>query len=190
NATKLQTLYRLATKYPDGILVPDTYYVPIDVTEESLINFLINVSMKRHRELAEKLIGGWDEERWMRYITVASVIQKEAKLLKEMPTVASVIYNRLDKNMPLQMDGTLNYGPYSHVRVTPERIREDHSLYNTYKFKGLPPYPVCVVGKGAIYAAVHPDRTDYLYFVKSGDDTHTFSNSYSEHQKKIRNVQN
>jgi len=59
-----------------------------------------------------------------------------------MPKISSVIYNRLKRGMPLQMDGTLNYGLYSHVRVTPERIREDRSPFNTYLNRGIPPYPV------------------------------------------------
>ena len=102
------------------------------------------------------------------------------------PIVSSVIYNRLKKRMKLQMDGTLNYGRFSHVKVTPSRIREDKSEYNTYKIKGLPPYPVSSVSKDAIFAAIFPKKTEYLYFVKSKKSKHTFSRTYKEHIKRIR----
>ena len=121
------------------------------------------------------------------YIIIASIIQKEAANKDEMPIVSSVIYNRLKKDMKLQMDGSLNYGQYSHVKVTPQRIREDTSSYNTYLNKGLPPQPVCSVSKDAIIAAIFPKTTDYLYFVKNKNGTHTFSQNYEKHLENIRN---
>jgi UPF0755 protein len=103
-----------------------------------------------------------------------------------MPLVASVIYNRIKKGMRLQMDGTLNYGKYSHVRVTPKRIRNDKSIYNTYKYRGVPAIPVCNVGFEAIKASVFPAKTDYLYFMKSKNGTHDFSCNYSTHLSNIK----
>jgi UPF0755 protein len=117
---------------------------------------------------------------------MASVIQKEAANKEEMPIVASVINNRLKKGMKLQMDGTLNYGPYSHHKITAKRIRQDKSRYNTYMYKGLPPLPVCNVELSAIRAAIFPAKTDYLYFMKSKNGTHDFSRYYSTHLDNIR----
>jgi UPF0755 protein len=88
--------------------------------------------------------------------------------------------------MRLQMDGTLNYGRWSHVRVTPERIRDDNSTFNTYKHRGLPASPVCNVSEAAIRAALHPARSDYLYFFRNDRGTHDFSVSYRKHLKKVR----
>lgn len=103
-----------------------------------------------------------------------------------MPIVASVIYNRLKKGMKLQMDGTLNYGIYSHVKVTPQRIRQDNSSYNTYKFTGLPKEAVCNVSLAAIRAAIFPLKTDYLYFVRDKNTgVHIFSTNIDDHNKAI-----
>ncbi len=102
--------------------------------------------------------------------------------------MSSVIYNRLRKRMALQMDGTLNYGKYSHIKITPERIHGDKSRFNTYKYKGLPPYPVCAVSFDAIRAAMKPAKTDYLYFMKNSRGTHDFSTSFTQHRKNIKKV--
>ena len=103
-----------------------------------------------------------------------------------MPLVSSVIYNRIKKGMKLQMDGTLNYAQYSHIKVTPKRIREDKSIYNTYLHKGVPEIPVCNVSFEAIRAAIFPAKTSYLYFMKSKKGTHDFSCNYSTHLTNIR----
>ena len=88
--------------------------------------------------------------------------------------------------MKLQMDGTLNYGKYSHIKVTPKRIREDNSIYNTYKNSGIPKLPVCNVSFDAIKAALFPAKTNYLYFMKSKRGTHNFSRNYSTHLTNIK----
>jgi UPF0755 protein len=88
--------------------------------------------------------------------------------------------------MKLQMDGTLNYGKYSHIKVTPQRIKEDTSEYNTYKYKGLPPFPVSSVSQEAIFAAIFPKSSDYLYFVKASKGKHVFSKTYKEHVRNIK----
>jgi UPF0755 protein len=90
--------------------------------------------------------------------------------------------------MPLQMDGTLNYGRFSHIRVTPQRIKEDVTPYNTYKHKGLPQQPVCSVSKEAIVGVLNPAKTPYLYFMKQKNGAHAFSNSYKSHLQNIQNV--
>ena len=135
----------------------------------------------------EKIFGEFNETKWQKFIIIASIIQKEAANVEEMPLVSSVIYNRLKKDMKLQMDGTLNYGQYSHVKITPQRIREDTSSYNTYMYKGLPPNPICSVSKEAIFAAIFPKATNYLYFVKNKNGTHTFSQNYETHLENIKN---
>jgi UPF0755 protein len=117
---------------------------------------------------------------------MASIIQKESNSVKEMPLISSVIYNRLEKNMRLQMDGTLNYGKYAHTIVTPERIRTDESLYNTYKHKGLPPAPLSTVSIEALESAYSPKSSDYLFFMLNKDGSHNFAATYAEHLVNIR----
>ena len=87
------------------------------------------------------------------------------------------------------MDGTLNYSKYSHTQVTPQMIKEDESEYNTYKNKGIPDNPICAVEFEAIKAAIFPVKSDYLYFVKSGDGSkHLFSNTYKQHRSNIHKI--
>jgi UPF0755 protein len=90
--------------------------------------------------------------------------------------------------MKLQMDGTLNYGKYSHIKITPKRIREDSSYYNTYKYEGVPKYPVCNVSLEAIKAAIFPTKSDYLYFMKAKNGKHNFTRYYSTHLSNINAV--
>ena len=118
----------------------------------------------------------------------ASVIQKEAANKDEMKIVSSVIDNRLDKGMRLQMDGTLNYGKFSHIKITPDRIRNDESKFNTYLNDGLPPI-VCMVSIEAIDAAINPVKTEYLYFMRDKrTNKHIFTKTHSEHLKQV-NIQ-
>ena len=185
----IEQIYKKFAPYPEGVLFPDTYYVPKGIDARHLIEYLVKTSLKRHEALSKKLFGNYNQKLWFtRTVTIASIVQKEAASKEEMPLVASVIYNRLKRGMPLQMDGTLNYGKYSHHKVTAKRIREDRSAFNTYLHKGLPPYPVCMVSLDAIKAAVAPAKSDYLYFVKGADGKHIFSKSYSSHVRNIKDV--
>jgi len=103
-----------------------------------------------------------------------------------MPLVSSVIHNRLKKGMRLQMDGTLNYGKYSHIKVTPARIQNDNSTFNTYKHKGLPSTPIGAVSISAIKAAIKPAKTKHLYFMKNKKGVHDFSDSFKAHRKNVK----
>lgn len=189
NIKKLKTIYSRLSPYPDGVIFPETYHIPKGIDEYHFIYYLVSTSLKRHKNLSYKFFGKYDQKRWFeKYITIASIIQKEAANEKEMPLVSAVIYNRLKLNMPLQMDGTLNYGKYSHIKITPKRIKEDNSPFNTYKIKGLPPYPICSVSLPAIKAAIFPAKVNYLYFVKSKKGKHIFSSSYKKHIQNIKAV--
>ena len=182
----LESEYSKQTDIIEGAFVPDTYKMPIGITERKLIYLLLNVSHKKMKQLSEKIFGTYNEKKWFHYVSIASVIQKESANEKEMPIVSSVIYNRIKRGMKLQMDGTLNYGKYSHVRVTPERIREDKSIYNTYIYTGVPVIAICNVSYSAIKAAIFPDKTEYLYFMKNKRGVHDFSCNYSTHLVNIK----
>jgi UPF0755 protein len=188
NREKLQSYYDRYSNYKEAGIYANTYYVPLGIQEKHLILFLTSQTEKKYRELSQKIYGTYDKKNWNRLLTIASIIQKEAASKEEMPLVASVIYNRLKKRMALQMDGSLNYGIYSHSKITPERIRQDQSRFNTYKYKGLPPYPVCAVSFDAIKAAIKPAKTNYLYFMKNSQGTHDFSDSFSGHRENIKKV--
>ena len=183
---KLKNSYKNLSPYKDAGIIPETYHVSKNTNEASLIKTLVEQSNKKYKELALKNFKTYDKKAWLRILTIASIVQKEAANNEEMPIIASVVYNRLKINMALQMDGTLNYGKYSHIKVTPKRIREDKSGFNTYLNKGLPPYPICSVSIEAIKAVLQPKKTNYLYFMRNKSGVHDFTNSYKEHLRNIK----
>ncbi len=185
---KLDRAYDKYAPYPDGVVFPDTYYIPLGISEDHLVYYLVKKSLARHEELSKKFFGTYNPKKWFRYVTIASIIQKEAADVDEMPLVSSVIYNRLKKRMLLQMDGALNYGSYSHQKVTKRRILSDDTRFNTYRYGGLPPYPAGSVSLDALKAAIKPAKTEYLYFVKGKNGKHIFTKSYRSHLRAIKSV--
>lgn len=184
-----KTYAELAYK-KDGNIIADTYYLPFGMDEVQLIKHLLSLTEKKYEKLSTKIFGQYNRENWYKYVTIASVIQKESASKEEMAIVSSVIYNRLKKKMKLQMDGTLNYSKYSHTKITPSMIKNDKTDYNTYKNKGLPSNPVCAIEFEAIKAAIFPVKSNYLYFMKSLDGTkHDFASSYKIHRQNIKNIQ-
>lgn len=188
NREKLQRAFEKYSPVKEGIFVPDTYKIPIGISEDELMLLLLKVSLKKMKAMSIKIFGSYNKKKWFHYIAIASIIQKESANNKEMPLVSSVIYNRLKKGMKLQMDGSLNYGKYSHLKITPKRIRHDTSIYNTYIHSGVPSLPVCNVSIEAIKAAIFPAKTKYLYFMKSKNGNHDFACNYSTHLRNIRHA--
>jgi len=184
---KLQDSYDKFSYKTDGNILAETYKLPLGMDEEHLMFYLINYTNKRYKEFSQKIFGAYNKKKWYYYLTIASIIQKEAANNKEMPLVSSVIHNRLKKGMRLQMDGTLNYGKYSHTKVTSKKIKTDTSKYNTYKNKGVPSSPVCAVSLNTIKHSIFPAKTKYLYFVKDNvTKSHIFSDNYKSHLQNIK----
>jgi UPF0755 protein len=117
-------------------------------------------------------------------VTMASIIEKEARVPGERPQVASVFYNRLRLGIPLQSDPTAQYNPEGVEKPAAVAVHRA-SRFNTYDFVGLPPGPIANPGESSIMAALYPARTDYLYFVARGDGTHVFSRTLKEHERAI-----
>ncbi|WDL69252.1 endolytic transglycosylase MltG [Helicobacter winghamensis] len=178
---ELQIAYDKYAPMPDGVILANTYKVPKGISASHLMYYLVKTSLNEHKKLAIKFLGEYDVKQWFKYVIIASIIQKESANEEEMPIVSAVIRNRLDKKMRLQMDGSLNYGKYSHTKVTPAMIRNDTTSYNTYRNDGIPEAPVGSVGFKAIQAAVFPANVDYLYFVRNKNGVHSFSKTYNEH---------
>jgi UPF0755 protein len=190
NKTALFEHYYRYSSYKEAGILPDTYFVPQGIREKNLIKYLTRFANNRYKHISTKEFKDYNTTKFNRILSIASIIQKEAASNQEMPKIASVIYNRLKKRMRLQMDGTLNYGKYSHIKVTPKRIDDDNTTYNTYKHKGLPDYPVCSVSISAINAALHPAKTSYLYFMRNKKGYHDFSSNYKTHRSNIQKVKN
>ncbi len=124
-------------------------------------------------------------------LIVASLVQAEASRAQDMPKVASVIYNRLDAGMPLQLDSTLHYAVDSRGEVaTSDDLRDLDSPYNTYQLTGLPPTPIDSPGDDAINAALHPADTGYLYFVTVNLRTGKtlFAETLAEHNQNVQKL--
>lgn len=120
-------------------------------------------------------------------VTLASMIEREAKVPGERAVIASVFYNRLAAGMPLQSDPTAQYNANGEIRPAAQAVRTA-SAFNTYMNTGLPPGPIDNPGLPAIEAALYPANTDYLYFVARSDGTHIFSRTFEEHRRAIERL--
>ena len=122
-------------------------------------------------------------------LVVASLIEREVVLDAERPMVAAVIYNRLRKDMLLQIDATVQYAlPEWKEALTYEDLKVP-SPYNTYLHKGLPPTPICSPGLASIMAALEPAEVDHLFYVATGDGGHFFTADYDEFLRVKEEVQ-
>jgi UPF0755 protein len=184
DSKKILKIYHNLTPLKEGAILASRYKIPYNATEQSIIAYMLAKSQEYFKSFAKT-----DSSEFKKRLIVASIIQKETQYKSEMPLIASVIYNRLEKDMKLQMDATLNYGKNSNKIVTPALIKKDNSKYNTYKSKGLPPEPLCFVSKSALEAAFNPAKSDYLYFVQ-GKNGHIFSKKYTSHKENVKIYKN
>lgn len=162
----------------DGYLFPDTYYLPLDMDEESIIKLMvvrfqevIQPYQARIREIGLSL---------HQIVTLASIIEKEAMLPKEKPIISAVFHNRLRQNMALQSCATVIYALGGTKVELNEKDLLVQSPYNTYIHRGLPPGPISNPGFQALEAALYPATVNYLYFVSRNDGSHAFSADYQE----------
>lgn len=175
---------------PEGSILPETYtFIREDVpqkvisqAQKALMDILEQAWNERDRDLPLK-----NKEEML---ILASIVEKETGIATERAQVASVFVNRLRLGMMLQTDPTVIYaitgGREELNRPLTRKDLSIDSLYNTYKYAGLPPSPICNPGKDAIFAVAHPDKTPYLYFVASGRGGHNFATTLSEHNENVR----
>lgn len=163
-----------------GYLMPDTYNIYIDSSEEDIIRVLLKQFDEFYLDEIKPRMGNTGLS-FEEVINLASIVEKEALLDEERDEVAKVFLNRLDINMKLQSCATVNYanGEWKE-RLTYEDIEID-SPYNTYIVEGLPPAPINSPGRVSIISVLEPADVDYLFFVAKGDGSHYFSNTYDEH---------
>jgi len=167
----------------EGYLFPDTYqFTRIDTPRD-----IAAAMVHRFRQTAQKigLLGNPDIHR---IVTMASIVEKETAVPEERALVASVYYNRLDKNMLLGADPTVIYAALLAGRYRGTIYQSDlqfDSPYNTYKYPGLPPGPIANPGAASLQAAMHPDESGFLYFVSDNTGHHRFSRNAAEHEKNV-----
>jgi UPF0755 protein len=184
---KLYEQYKALSRFKEAEIFSGPYRVARNVEEAGLMSYLFDQSNKILDFFIENTFANRPDHFQLKVLlTMASIIQKESNAVEEMPLISSVIYNRLDKNMKLQMDSTLNYGEFSHTIVTPERIKTDTSYYNTYKHKGLPPFPLATISVAALRAAMFPEKSKHIFFMLQPGGKHKFAETYEEHLDNIR----
>ncbi|MGW2704999.1 endolytic transglycosylase MltG [Streptomyces sp. NPDC001340] len=170
---------------PEGYLFPATYPVEKGATPESLLRFMVDTANKKFNGAPVAAGAQLNAVNVYQAVTIASIVQAEAATKADMGRVARVIFNRLQRGMPLQMDSTINYALNRNTVHTSLDDTRMESVYNSYQRMGLPPTPIDNPGEDAMRAAINPPPGDWLYFVtiRSGDTR--FTADYSEH---LRNV--
>lgn len=178
------------TPFKEGEILPETYTFSRHEERQKLVD-------QAKQALNKVLQQAWDErdtdlplKNKEEMLVLASIVEKETGVADERPQVASVFINRLRKDMLLQTDPTVIYaiteGKSDLKRKLTRNDLDIDSPYNTYKYAGLPPAPICNPGKAAIMAVAHPDKTPYLYFVASGNGGHNFARTLDEHNQNVR----
>ena len=174
----------------EGEMLPETYTFHKNTTRDEVIRQAKSALQKALNQAwngrAENLPLNSPDE----LLTLASIIEKETSVTSERGKIASVFVNRLNKGMLLQTDPTVIYaiteGKSDLGRSLKRADLSVDSPYNTYKYAGLPPTPICNAGLQALQAAAHPEDTPYLYFVASGDGDHNFATSLNEHNRNVQ----
>ena len=168
----------------EGFLYPETYYFPDDVSEKFIISHIVKEFFNQTADLNfvpnEKLD-------FYETIILASIVEREAKVNNEKPTIASVYVNRLKYNYKLQADPTIAYFLELQGKTRKKIYYKDlkiKSPYNTYINYGLPPTPICSPSVSSIAAVLNPAETDYFFFFANGTGRHEFTKTYKQHLNK------
>jgi len=165
----------------EGLTAPDTYYVSKGEDETALLRILVKTFDARGAKAG--LDASPDP---YRAITIASLIQTEAKLDEDRPLIAAVVENRLRDAMPLQIDATVLYARGSRRGPLTDADFHHDSPYNTYLVKGLPPTPISTVSTASLTAAAHPASVPYKFYVLiDANGKHAFATTYAEHQRNV-----
>ncbi len=172
----------------EGYLFPETYTYTSSSTPQQLLQAMVT---QLQTELTPELLADARALNLDRHqlITLASIIQKEAGNVAEMPLISSVFHNRLKAGIPLQADPTVIYGIADFNGNLTRRDLEKTTPYNTYRIKGLPPGPIASPGRSALHAAAHPAVSKALFFVSRGDGSHEFSATLQDHNRAVRRYQ-
>jgi UPF0755 protein len=171
----------------EGYLYPATYSIAVgkpahDILLGMLEAFQSNFATKYSADIAKTGLG------LHKVVTLASLIEREAKADAERPIIAGVIMNRLRQKMKLQIDATVLYALGHHKTRVLVADLSVNSPYNTYLYPGLPPGPICSPGMASLLAAVHPATTPYLFYVANGKGTHVFGRTFAEHLANIARI--
>lgn len=169
----------------EGFLMPNTYFFAKPPTERQVVVRMLDQFKREYEGLVREFPHAAARD-ILEVVTIASLIERESRVEHERPLVAAVIYNRLRKNMTLDLDSTLQYALDKHGERVLYADKEVDSPYNTYRRSGLPPGPIANPGVACLRAAINPADADYLFFVSNADgSTHTFSRTMAEHLRAV-----
>ena len=174
----------------EGELLPETYSFVRGDSRDSIILQAKNAMRLAVDEIWNSREDGLPLKRKEDLLVLASIVEKETSVPDERGLVASVFVNRLKKGMRLQTDPTVIYaltlGKQELGRLLTRNDLKVDSPYNTYKYYGLPPAPICNPGRKALEAAAHPEKSNFIYFVASGNGGLNFAKSLNEHNNNVR----
>jgi peptidoglycan lytic transglycosylase G len=176
----------------EGYLFPDTYQLALGTSEPEVVATLVRTFRRRWAEQVAPLLPP-DEDRTLREIvTLASIVEKEARIAAERPIIAGVYRNRLARGIALYADPTVIFALKRLGRWDGNLRKGDLALdspYNTYRYPGLPPGPIASPGLASLTAAAAPADVPYLYFVSRNDGTHVFATTLAEHNRNVERWQ-
>ena len=183
----INTYTTMEYDYIEGVYFPDTYLIPVD---EEPLDAAQRLQAKFNEKFAVFLPKFNSQNiKWTTGLTFASIVQREAANASDMPLIAGILWNRLDQNMALNVDATLQYvrgntgkGWWAPISIAD---KQTDSPYNTYLNKGLPPHPICSPGISAIEATLDPAKTDCLYYLHDADRAIHCAKTYEEHLENI-----
>lgn len=172
------------TKSLEGFLFPSTYLMPLGASpEQAAAPMLAEFFKELPRDAATRARAL--HVTVPQAVTVASLVEREAKTEVDRPKIAEVIYNRLRLGMPLEVDATIEYAlPEHKTQLSFADLKVD-SPYNSYTHVGLPPTPIANPGLPSLEAALHPSKGDELYYVYCGNGVHVFARTLAEHQANV-----
>jgi UPF0755 protein len=181
-----------SVKTKEGYIFPDSYLIPQYFTLDQVIS---TIQTNFDKKIAQAKVGATNTQLTDKQILVlASIIEHEARTLKVKQGVSGVLMNRLNANMPLQSDVTVQYARDTQRKPTKywedlaaADIKSVVSPYNTYQNTGLPPAPICNPGLDSIYAAFHPTESDNLFYLTGDDGVMYYAKTLSEHNANIAN---
>lgn len=172
------------TKNLEGFLFPSTYLVPFGASSSQVAALMTAEFFKQLPPDAASRARAM-HVRVPAAVTVASLVEREAKSEVDRPKIAGVIYNRLRLRMPLQVDATIEYALPEHKTVLSFADLKINSPFNTYVRVGLPPTPIANPGRPSLVAAFHPAKNNDLYYVYCGNGRHVFAATLAEHQANV-----
>ncbi len=175
----------------DGWFYPETYQFNYGESVRNVLARSFQVMQEKVNELWENRDKNLPFKSPYEAIILASLIEKETALNQEKSLISGVFIRRLEQGMRLQTDPTVIYalGDSYQAPLKKSDLKVD-SLYNTYKYNGLPPGAISSVGYESLYAAFHPDEGSDLYFVSKKDGSHAFASNYEEHRDNIKRYSN